>query len=121
MTHVLDSLPSWAALLIAFFVFMGALITFIGTLGLLRLGNFYERVHAPTLGTTLGVIFTIIASMICFSILQTRFVVHEILIGIFAFVTTPVTLIMLVRAALYREHREQKWGGVEDNRTNDSL
>lgn len=120
MTHVLGNLPPWAALLIAVLVFMGALVTFIGTLGLLRLGNFYERVHAPTLGTTLGVAFTIIASMICFSILHTRFVVHEILIGIFAFVTTPVTLILLVRAALYREHRAQSWGENEDDQPRDA-
>ena len=40
--------------LTAVLLFLGAAITLIGSLGLLRLGSFYERVHAPTLGTTFG-------------------------------------------------------------------
>ena len=53
MTHG-GELPAWAALLTALFVIAGASLTLIGSLGLLRLGNFFQRVHAPTLGTTLG-------------------------------------------------------------------
>ena len=43
------------------------------------------------------------ASMIYFSVLQTRPVLHEILIAVFVTVTTPVTLMILVRAALFRD------------------
>jgi len=99
-------LPAWAALLTALFVLLGAGLTLTGSLGLLRLGQFYERVHAPTLGTTLGTVFVLIASIICFSVLQTRPVVHEILIAVFITVTTPVSLILLVRAALFRDRVE---------------
>ena len=35
-------------------VVLGALLAFSGSLGLLRLKTFYERVHPPTMGTTLG-------------------------------------------------------------------
>ena len=45
-------LPLWAALIVGIFVLLGALITLVGTLGLIRLSSFYERVHAPTLGPT---------------------------------------------------------------------
>jgi len=100
-------LPIWAAILVGLFVLLGASITLIGALGLLRLDNFYKRVHAPTLGTTLGTASILIASMICFSTLQTRPVVHEILIIIFVTLTTPITLMLLVRAALYRDRSEQ--------------
>jgi multicomponent K+:H+ antiporter subunit G len=44
--------------------------------------------------------------MIFFSVLQTRLVVHEVLIGIFVVVTTPVTLMLLGRAALHRDRLE---------------
>jgi multicomponent K+:H+ antiporter subunit G len=90
-----------AALLVA-----GAAITLIGAIGLLRLGTFYERVHAPTLGTTLGTACIALASMIYFSALETRLVVHELLIVVFILVTTPVTLIILVRAAQLRDRFE---------------
>ena len=65
-----------------------------GRLGLLRLGSFYERVHAPTLGTTLGTGCIVVASMIFFSVLETRPVLHEVLIAVFVTMTTPVTLIV---------------------------
>ena len=100
-------LPAWAALLTALLLLLGAGLSFIGSLGLLRLKSFYDRVHAPTLGTTLGTGSILIASMLFFSVLETRFVIHEILIAVFVTVTTPVTLILLVRAAIFRDKREQ--------------
>jgi multicomponent K+:H+ antiporter subunit G len=104
-------LPAWAALLTAVLVVLGAGLTLTGALGLLRLGGFYERVHAPTLGTTLGTGCVLIASMVYFSVLQSRPVVHEVLIAVFVTLTTPVTLMLLVRAALFRDLAE---GNVRD-------
>jgi multicomponent K+:H+ antiporter subunit G len=102
----MSALPGWAALLTAVLVLLGAVLTLIGTLGLLRFDNFYRRVHAPTLGTTLGAGSILVASMVCFSVLQSRPVVHEILIAIFLTATNPVTLMLLVRAALSRDFQE---------------
>jgi len=100
-------LPLWAALLVSFFLLLGATLTLLGTIGMVRFGSFYERVHAPTLGTTWGAGGILIASMILFSLLQSRFVLHEILIAVFMTVTTPVTLMLLARAALYRDRTEK--------------
>ena len=108
--NAVAELPAWAALLTATFVLVGAAVTLTGSLGLLRLGTFYERVHAPTLGATLGVGCILIASIIYFSVQQTRPVLHEILIAVFVTVTTPVTLMLLVRAALYRDRSENADG-----------
>ena len=105
MNH-LDALPPWAAILVAIFVLLGALFAFIGSLGLLRLKNFYQRVHAPTLGTTLGTFFMLAASISCFTVLHARPIYYEILIGVFLTLTTPITLMLLVRAALYRDREE---------------
>lgn len=107
MTQAPD-LPLWAAILTAIFLLAGALITAIGSFGLVRLKNFYGRVHAPTLGTTLGAGGILIASMICFSVLKQRPVVHEVLISLFLTITTPVTLMLLGRAALYRDRTEKQ-------------
>mgnify|MGYP001198496641 FL=1 len=99
-------LPPWAALLTAAFVLLGAALTLIGAAGLLKLDTFYERVHAPTLGTTLGTGFILLGSMLYFSMAGHRFVLHEILIAIFVTVTTPVSLMLLVRAADFRDRLE---------------
>lgn len=100
-------LPLWAAFLTAGLVLLGAGLSLIGSFGLLRLRTFYERVHAPTLGTTLGTGCILIGSMVFFSVLQTRPVLHELLIAFFLTVTTPVTLMVLVRAALFRDRFEE--------------
>ena len=100
------ALPAWAALAVAFFLVIGAGLTLIGTIGFVRLPTFYERIHAPTLGTSWGTGGIVMASMIFFTVLSTRPVVHEILIGIFVTVTTPVTLMLLARAALHRDRAE---------------
>lgn len=105
MTSLAD-LPAWAALLVSVCVLLGSVVTLIGSFGLLRLGNFYARVHAPTLGATLGMGSILIGSALCFSLLDSRPVVHEILIGAFVTLTTPVTLMLLARAALYRDRTE---------------
>lgn len=105
MTEIAD-LPAWAALLVAFLVLAGSALTLLGIVGLVRLRSFYQRVHAPTLGTTWGAGSILIASMVFFSILESRLVLHEVLIAVFVTATTPVTLMMLARAALYRDRAE---------------
>ena len=95
-------IPILPAILTAALLIGGAVITLIGSLGLLRLRSFYERVHAPTLGTTLGTGCIATASMIYFSTLAAGPVLHELLIMFFVAVTTPITLMILVRAAALR-------------------
>ncbi|MGK7866150.1 monovalent cation/H(+) antiporter subunit G [Falsiroseomonas sp. E2-1-a20] len=100
------ALPGWAAILVSLLLLVGAALTLVGSAGLLRMHSFYDRVHTPTLGTTLGIGCVLFASMIFFSVLQTRLVLHELLIGVVVVITTPVTLMLLARAALYRDRRE---------------
>lgn len=106
MSHAAD-LPLWAAILVAFFLVLGAGLTLIGSWGFFRLKSFYDRIHAPTLGTSWGTGAIVMASMICFTVLQSRLAIQEILVGIFVTVTMPVTLMLLGRAALYRDRAER--------------
>ncbi|MCC6473714.1 MAG: cation:proton antiporter [Burkholderiales bacterium] len=89
--------------LAALLVLGGAVFAFVGSLGLLRLPSFYQRVHPPTMGTTLGTALVLAGSIVTFSVLQSRPVIHEILIGVLMAVSTPVTYMLLVRAALHRD------------------
>jgi multicomponent K+:H+ antiporter subunit G len=95
-------LPVWAALPAALLLIAGGLLTLIGALGLLRLRDFYSRMHAPTMGTTLGSGCALIASMLVSSALLGRPVLHEVLLTLFLVITTPITAILLMRAAIYR-------------------
>jgi multicomponent K+:H+ antiporter subunit G len=113
MTEAVVGLPEWAAIGVAFFLLFGASLALIGAIGLLRLPTFYERIHAPTLGTSWGIGGVMIASMIFFSVSSRGLIIHELLVGIFVTVTTPVTLMLLARAALYRD-RAEKNGNAPD-------
>ena len=96
-------LPDVVAATVALLVVLGAALALVGSFGLLRLPTFYERVHPPTMGTTLGLGCILLASMALFSALGSRAVLHEIVIAVFAIVTTPVTYVLLVRAAVRRD------------------
>lgn len=105
----IEDLPLWAAILTSVLLLTGSSLALIGSIGLLRFKTFYERVHAPTLGTTMGLFTILAASMLYFSLAQTRPVVHEILIAIFVTTTTPVTFMVLVQATIYRDRFEGRY------------
>lgn len=102
------SLPDWAALLVSLLLILGASIILIGALGLVRLRTFYQRIHGPAITVTLGAGSLLIASMLYFTVAQSRVVVHEIIITVFVLLTAPVVAMMIMRAAVYRDLRAKK-------------
>lgn len=97
-----SSLPAWALLPSAILLVIGGLVTLIGSLGLLRLPDFYSRMHGPSMGNTIGTGCVLVASMITSSAVAGRPVVHELLITLFIVMSSPVTSMMLMGAALNR-------------------
>jgi multicomponent K+:H+ antiporter subunit G len=90
-------------LLVSVLIMAGAVFTLIGALGLLRLRDFYTRLHGPTKATTLGVGSLLVASAIWFSTRGTGLSMHEVLVTLFLFITAPVSAHLLAKAALH-EH-----------------
>ena len=83
-----------------FLILAGAVFTFIGSLGLARLRDFYTRLHGPTKATTLGVGCLLLASSLYFS--RDGVSLHEGLITLFLFITAPVSAHLLAKAALHQ-------------------
>lgn len=102
------SLPWWAAVPVAVLLVLGGLITLLGTLGLLRLQTFYQRIHGPAITTTLGAGCILVASMVYFTVGQSRLVIHELLISAFVLMTAPVVAMLIMRAAVYRDLRNHR-------------
>jgi multicomponent K+:H+ antiporter subunit G len=88
-------------ILVSILILVGALFTFIGSLGLVRLPDFYSRLHAPTKATTLGVGSLLLASALWFSVQGEAVSVHELLIVLFLFITAPIGAHLLAKAALH--------------------
>ena len=103
-------LPLWAEIVTAVFAVLGAAVAAIGSFGLVRLPTFFRRIHAPTLGATVGVWCMSIATIVYFSMQSGTLFLHALLIAVFVALTAPITTIFLMRAALFRER--QKGGDV---------
>ncbi len=91
---------AWQALIAALLV-VGGLFTLIGAIGMLRFKDFYMRLHAPTKATTLGVGGVLLASMVIALGCEGAWLLHELLIALFLFVTAPVSANLLAKAALH--------------------
>ena len=103
MTEV--ALPAWIAIPAGLLLIVGGLATLIGACGLVRFREFYSRMHPATMGATLGTGCILISSMLVSSALLDRPVVHEILITLFVVISSPVSAITLMRAAISRTRR----------------
>jgi len=99
----LSDIPFWLAIPAAILLVLGGFIALTGSLGLIRLPTFYTRIHAPTLGNTLGVFCICVASMLVTSWLEQRVVVHQLLVTILLVITSPLTAILLMRSAIRRK------------------
>ncbi|MDR2187154.1 MAG: monovalent cation/H(+) antiporter subunit G [Azonexus sp.] len=98
----LPDMSPWLAAPAAMLLIAAGLLALVGSLGLLRLNSFYARIHAPTMGNTLGAGCALLASMLTSSAAAGRPVIHELLITIFLLLTSPVTTMLLMRAAIFR-------------------
>jgi multicomponent K+:H+ antiporter subunit G len=90
---------------LSFLILTGAVFTFIGSLGLARLRDFYTRLHGPTKATTLGVGSLLVASALYFSTRGEGVSLHEVLVTLFLFITAPVSAHLLAKAALHLQLR----------------
>lgn len=97
--------PAWAALPAALLLFVGATLTLVGAVGLVRMRDFFARMHPPAMGNTLGAGCVLMASMLISSALLHRPVIHEILISVFIVLSAPITSMLLIRAAMARRKK----------------
>lgn len=111
-----SALPLWLAWAIVIPIVAGAGLSFLGATGLISLKSFYDRVHAPTLGATLGGFLIVVGSIALPFAAEGRLVLRDLLIVVFITLTTPVTFILLARAAVYRDRVEGNAEAPEEAR-----
>nr|WP_297357485.1 Na+/H+ antiporter subunit G [uncultured Caldimonas sp.] len=96
----------WIEWLVAALIVTASFFTLVGSIGLVRLPDFFMRLHAPTKASTLGLGGLLIASML-FSAAQGRAGFAELLITLFVFVTAPVSANLMAQAALHLQLRSK--------------
>ncbi|HLS81585.1 MAG TPA: monovalent cation/H(+) antiporter subunit G [Steroidobacter sp.] len=98
----MNDLPLWAAAPAAVLLVIAGVVTLVGSLALVRLPDFFTRIHGPAMGNTVGTGSVLIASMLVSSAIASRPVLHELLITLFIVMSSPVTAMLLMQAARYR-------------------
>jgi multicomponent K+:H+ antiporter subunit G len=91
-----------AELVISLLLVIAGVFGLIGSLGLLKLRQPMQRLHAPTKATTVGVGAALLASMLYGALLLGEPSWQELLIMVFLFITSPITANFLSKAHLHR-------------------
>jgi multicomponent K+:H+ antiporter subunit G len=90
---------------VAFLLLASGGLVLTAALGLWRLPDFFTRMHAPSVATTLAAWSVALASIVEFSILEERLSAHVLVVNVLLAITAPVTTVLLARAALFRRRQ----------------
>jgi multicomponent K+:H+ antiporter subunit G len=92
---------SWvAAIALVLLLAASCFFILVGSIGLLKLSDFFKRLHAPTKSSTLGVGCVLLASVGYHALAGTDPQPRELLITAFLFITAPISAHLMAKAAL---------------------
>lgn len=87
-------------ILLALLLLVGCFFTLLGAIGLVKLSDFFRRIHGPAKASTLGVGCILAASVAYHAAYGSGLHPRELLITVFLFLTAPVSAHLMSRAAL---------------------
>lgn len=80
-----------ADIIVSLLLVGGGIFALTGAIGLIKLQDCIQRLHAPTKAATLGVGGVLIASTLHFTVANGALSFHELLIAMFILLTAPIT------------------------------
>ena len=98
-------LPAWPEIVVALLLLASGGVVLVAAVGLVRLPDFFARMHAPALASTLAAWIVTFASILHFSTRGGGLALRVWLIIIVLSITSPVSTIVLMRAALFRRRQ----------------
>src|SRR4051812_21404681 len=100
---IAETLPLWVTIPGTVLLVLGGIATLIGSFGLLRLRDFFSRMHGASMTNTVGVGATLVASMLVSSARAGRPIFHELLITLLVSMSPLFPPTPLLQAVLYRK------------------
>jgi multicomponent K+:H+ antiporter subunit G len=83
-------------------VVVGGAFSLVGSLGLVRMPDFFTRLHGPSKATTIGIGSILLASALYMTVRGDGLSLHEFMISLFIVITAPVASHLLAKAARHR-------------------
>ena len=98
-------MPALLEIVVAALLLGSGVVVLLAAIGLWRLPDFFSRMHAPALASTLAAWLVTFACIVHFGAREGGAALHVWLIIIVLSITAPVTTIVLARAALFRRRQ----------------
>lgn len=95
-------------ILLVLLLAVGTFFVLVGSIGLLKLSEFFKRLHGPTKATTLGVGCILVASIGHHATIGDGLGLRELLITGFLFITAPISAHLMAKAALSLEKQDPR-------------
>jgi len=89
--------------IISILLLVGGCFILVGSIGLVKMPDFFMRLHGPTKATTLGMALLLISAMMLLSSTQETLSVKEILISLFLLLTAPISAYMMIKSAIHHK------------------
>lgn len=89
--------------IVAILAVIGAIFVLIGSIAMLKLPDFYTRLHGPTKATTLGLGALVLMSVLFFNGIMGQLSLQQLLIALFLFISAPITAHMLIKVAMHQK------------------
>ncbi|MBQ6657518.1 MAG: monovalent cation/H(+) antiporter subunit G [Ottowia sp.] len=99
------TLPLWAQIIEALLLLASAALVLAASWALARMDDFFQRLHPPALGYTLGAWCVCLACIVHFAALDGELQWRFLIIAMLLAITAPITSMLLARAALFRGRR----------------
>ncbi len=81
------------------------LLVLAASIGIVRVRSFLQRTHFQAIIYSLSLWCLLLASLLLTFSLKDRTFLHEVLIGVFIFISSPISSVLLVRSYVLREER----------------
>ena len=101
----MSTMPAWIEVVVGALLVASGLLAVVAALGLVRLKDFFQRMHAPALANTLSAWCISLCSILYFSMLGEELTLQAWVINILLAITAPMTTVLLARAALFRKRQ----------------
>lgn len=105
--------------IVSILLLIGGFFILVGSIGLVKMPDFFMRLHGPTKATTLGMAALLVASMVLLSSTQAGLSLKEILISLFLLLTAPISGYMMIKSAIHHKldsiERTQGKDNIEDD------
>lgn len=89
--------------IISILLLIGGFFVLVGSIGLVKMPDFFMRLHGPTKATTLGMASLLTAAMVLYSTTQINMSLKEILITVFLLLTAPISGYMMIKSAIHHK------------------